>query len=268
MQRVLWSVVAVTAAVAIAGCQKAKGGGTPAATAPTTDEQKALYALGLSMGRQVAIFSLTPEELEFVKAGLETQVKGTEPAVDFKAYGPKLQEMARARAEARTTKEKEKSKAFLEKAAKEPGATASSSGLIFTSIAEGTGPSPTAADTVKVHYRGTLSDGKEFDSSYSRNAPAQFPLGGVIPCWREGLQKMKVGGKAHIVCPPELAYGDRGSGGAIPGGAALSFDVELLEIAAAPAAPAPAAAQIPAQATSPHQAQMKAAQQDNKPRPQ
>ena len=105
------------------------------------------------------------------------------------------------------------------------------SGLVYTSVVEGKGVSPTAADTVKVHYRGTLADGKEFDSSYSRKAPATFPLGRVIPCWTEGVQKMKVGGKAQLLCPPAIAYGERGAGnGAIPPNATLRFEVELLEI--------------------------------------
>jgi len=91
-------------------------------------------------------------------------------------------------------------------------------------------PSPTAADTVKVNYRGTLVDGTEFDSSYKRNAPATFPLRRVIPCWTQGVQRMKVGGKAELVCPPELAYGDRGAGGLIPPHATLRFEIELLEI--------------------------------------
>ena len=105
------------------------------------------------------------------------------------------------------------------------------SGLVYTTVVEGKGASPTAADTVKVHYRGTFPDGKEFDSSYSRNAPATFPLGRVIPCWTEGVQKMKVGGKARLVCPPAIAYGERGAGnGAIPPNATLHFEVELLEI--------------------------------------
>jgi len=109
-------------------------------------------------------------------------------------------------------------------------ATALSPGLIYKSLREGTGPSPTAADTVKVHYRGTLVDGTEFDSSYQRNAPAVFPLGRVIKCWTEGVQRMKVGGKAELVCPPELAYGTRGAGSAVPPNATLRFEVELLEI--------------------------------------
>jgi FKBP-type peptidyl-prolyl cis-trans isomerase FkpA len=94
----------------------------------------------------------------------------------------------------------------------------------------GTGASPKASDTVKVNYRGTLLNGTEFDSSYKRNQPATFPLANVIPCWTEGVQKMKVGGKAHLVCPSGIAYGDRGSPPTIPGGATLIFEIELLEI--------------------------------------
>ena len=102
--------------------------------------------------------------------------------------------------------------------------------LAYRSLREGKGSSPTAADTVKVHYRGTLMDGTEFDSSYKRSEPATFPLGRVIRCWTQGVQRMKVGGKAELVCPPELAYGDRGAGGVIPPGATLKFEIELLEI--------------------------------------
>ena len=115
-------------------------------------------------------------------------------------------------------------------AAKEPGATVTPSGLVYRSLTEGKGASPSAADTVKVHYRGTLANGTEFDSSYKRNAPAQFPLSGVIPCWTEGVQHMKVGGKARLTCPPAIAYGERGAGGVIPPNATLQFEVELLAI--------------------------------------
>ena len=116
--------------------------------------------------------------------------------------------------------------------AKEQGAVVTPTGLVYRSLKDGEGASPTAADTVKVHYRGTLPDGKEFDSSYKRNAPAQFPLGGVIKCWTEGVQKMKVGGKAKLTCPASIAYGERGAGGGlIPPNATLLFEVELLEIA-------------------------------------
>jgi FKBP-type peptidyl-prolyl cis-trans isomerase FkpA len=104
------------------------------------------------------------------------------------------------------------------------------SGLIYKELKAGSGPSPAASDTVKVNYRGTFTDGKEFDSSYSRNQPAEFPLSNVIRCWTEGVQKMKVGGKARLVCPSDIAYGDQGRGG-IPGGATLVFEIELLSIA-------------------------------------
>ena len=116
-------------------------------------------------------------------------------------------------------------------AAKEKGAIVTPTGLVYVSLREGRGASPTAADVVKVHYRGTLANGTEFDSSYKRNEPAQFPLGGVIPCWTEGVQRMKVGGKAKLVCPAAIAYGQRGAGGVIPPNATLQFEVELLEIA-------------------------------------
>ena len=116
------------------------------------------------------------------------------------------------------------------KSAKEPGAVVSESGLVYRSLKEGQGPSPQATDTVRVHYRGTLPDGREFDSSYSRGQPAEFPLNRVIRCWTEGVQKLKVGGKAKLTCPPAIAYGDRGAGGVIPPGATLLFEVELLGI--------------------------------------
>jgi FKBP-type peptidyl-prolyl cis-trans isomerase FkpA len=121
-------------------------------------------------------------------------------------------------------------KAYLDKAAAQPGAVRTDSGLVYRELRAGSGESPKASDTVTVHYRGTLVDGTEFDSSYKRNEPAQFPLSQVIPCWTEGVQKMKVGGKSELVCPASIAYGDRGSPPVIPGGATLIFEVELLKI--------------------------------------
>ena len=115
-------------------------------------------------------------------------------------------------------------------AAQEPGAQVTASGMVYRSLKDGTGASPKAADTVRVHYRGTLPDGKEFDSSYKRNESIEFPLSRVIPCWTEGVQLMKVGGKAKLTCPPATAYGDRGAGGVIPPKATLLFEVELLAI--------------------------------------
>ena len=110
------------------------------------------------------------------------------------------------------------------------GKTTLPSGIVYESLKDGAGESPKATDTVRVHYRGTFPDGKEFDSSYSRGEPTEFPLNGVIPCWTEGVQKMKVGGKAKLTCPPAIAYGARGAGGVIPPNATLNFEVELISV--------------------------------------
>ncbi len=118
----------------------------------------------------------------------------------------------------------------IDKAAKEKGAVKTASGMVYRALKEGSGKSPTASSVVEVNYRGTLTNGTEFDSSYKRNQSIKFPLTGVIPCWTEGVQKMKVGGKAQLVCPPELAYGARGAGRAVPPNATLIFEVELLDV--------------------------------------
>jgi FKBP-type peptidyl-prolyl cis-trans isomerase FkpA/FKBP-type peptidyl-prolyl cis-trans isomerase FklB len=208
-------------------------GATPALAADpelTTDEQKTLYALGLFVSQNLASFNLTPAELDLVTAGMVDGVLHRDKKVDLQAYAPKIQELHTARAGAAAAAEKQAGQAFVQKAAAEPGAKKTASGLIITTIKEGTGPSPTATDKVKVHYQGTLTDGTVFDSSIQRNSPVTFPLNGVIPCWTEALQLMKVGGKSRLVCPSNLAYGDRGAPPKIKPGATLVFEVELLEI--------------------------------------
>ena len=119
----------------------------------------------------------------------------------------------------------------LARAAAEKGAVVTDSGLVFRSLTEGKGAAPAATDTVRVHYRGTFPDGREFDNSYKRGEPASFPLNRVIKCWTEGLQRMKVGGKAKLTCPPGIAYGERGAGADVPPNATLHFEVELLGVA-------------------------------------
>ncbi|HEY7724035.1 MAG TPA: FKBP-type peptidyl-prolyl cis-trans isomerase [Anaeromyxobacteraceae bacterium] len=197
---------------------------------PKSEEQKTLYALGLALAREVGVFALSPAEFEMVRKGLTDGVTGNKPAVDLDEYNPKIQALAGARRKATGEKLAAASKDFADKAAREKGAERTESGLVYLSLKGGTGASPAAADTVKVHYRGTLVDGKEFDSSYRRGQPAEFPLGNVIKCWTEGVQKMKAGGKARLVCPPSIAYGERGMGGAIPPNATLVFEIELLDI--------------------------------------
>lgn len=188
-----------------------------------TEEQKTLYAVGLAIARDVAPFGLSHAELEIVKQGLTDAVTGKKPAVDLQAYGPKIQELEKKRSAALA-------QGYLDKASQEKGVVKSDSGLLFTSLREGTGASPKETDTVKVHYRGTLTNGTEFDSSYRRDQPAEFPLNQVIKCWTEGVQKMKVGGKAKLVCPAAIAYGPGGRPPVIPPNAVLVFEVELLDI--------------------------------------
>jgi FKBP-type peptidyl-prolyl cis-trans isomerase FkpA len=207
--------------------------GAPKSAAPAlaTDDEKAIYALGLSMYRSLSQFDLSPAELEIVKRALSDAAAG-KPALDMNAWTPKIGALSGARSARVAGKQKAASGAYLAKAAAEPGAIKTDSGLIYRQLKAGAGASPKASDTVKVNYRGTLTNGTEFDSSYKRNEPAQFPLTGVIKCWTEGVQKMKVGGKAQLVCPSDLAYGDRGNP-SIPGGATLIFEIELLDIVAA-----------------------------------
>jgi FKBP-type peptidyl-prolyl cis-trans isomerase FkpA len=195
---------------------------------PMTDEEKTVYALGLSMYRSLGQFDLSTEESTILKKALTDAAAG-KPAIELETWGPKIQALASARAARVAEKQKAMSAAFLAKAAAEPGALKTESGMVYRELRPGTGASPNATDTVKVNYRGTLVDGTEFDSSYKRGEPAQFPLNGVIKCWTEGVQKMKIGGKSQLVCPADLAYGDGGRPG-IPGGATLVFEIELLQI--------------------------------------
>jgi len=195
-----------------------------------TDDQKTLYTLGAILGRNISIFDLKPTEVKYVSEGLRDAVLNKTPKVDLDAYQPKVGALAAQRQAVASAQEKKKGGAFAAKAAKEQGASVSPSGLIYTPVQPGTGASPKATDTVRVHYQGSLIDGKVFDSSIKRGEPAEFPLNAVIPCWTEGLQKMKVGGKAKLVCPSDIAYGDRGHPPQIPGGATLVFEVQLLDI--------------------------------------
>jgi FKBP-type peptidyl-prolyl cis-trans isomerase FkpA len=196
-----------------------------------TDEEKTVYSLGLTIYRSLGQFALSPAEIELVKRAI-SDAAANKPAVDLNTWGPKIQAFGAARQAGVMEREKAASKAYLEKAAGEPGAVKTDSGLIYRELTPGTGDSPKASDTVKVNYRGTFVNGTEFDSSYKRNEPAEFPLNGVIKCWTEGVQKMKVGGKSRLVCPSDIAYGDGGRQG-IPGGATLVFEIELLSIGAA-----------------------------------
>ena len=216
--------------LAAGGCA-AEGTPAPAASpTPTTDEQKTFYALGLVISRNLGPFTLTAEELAFVQAGITDGVTGQPPKADLQAFSPKIQELARARIAATVAAEQKAGEAFLAAAAAEPGAITTPSGLVYREITPGTGESPQQTGKVRVHYTGRLRDGTVFDSSVERGTPEEMVLNQVIPCWTEGLLKMKVGGKSKITCPATSAYGDRGLVPKIKPGAAISLDVELLEI--------------------------------------
>jgi FKBP-type peptidyl-prolyl cis-trans isomerase len=193
------------------------------------DDKKTLYGVGLAVAKSLEPFALTPAELDQVVKGIRDGVTGKakEKPED---YQPQVQALVQARLAKAADKEKQRGAGVLEAAAKEKGAIKTPSGSVVIPIKEGTGPSPAETDKVKVHYTGKLVDGKVFDSSVQRGQPAEFPLNQVIKCWTEGLQKMKVGGKAKLVCPATAAYGEQGRPPVIPGNAVLTFEVELLEI--------------------------------------
>ncbi|GIW40988.1 MAG: peptidyl-prolyl cis-trans isomerase [Candidatus Binatia bacterium] len=195
-----------------------------------TEEQKTIYALGLAVAQSLARYDLSPEELEIVEKAIEDSLLRGKTELDLRSYRLDIQKLAHSRQARVAEREKAAGAEFLAKAAAEKGAKKLPSGLVYREIRPGTGKSPGPTDKVKVHYHGTLRDGTVFDSSVERGEPAVFALNRVIPCWTEGLQLMKVGGKSRLVCPPEIAYGDRGSPPRIPPGATLSFEVELLDI--------------------------------------
>ena len=210
---------------------------------PKTEEQKDFYALGVGINSQLSVFNMSPEELKYVQQGMSDASAGKKMAIDLKASMQKLGELANARMAKAAEKQKALAKPFLEKAAAEKGAQKTASGLIYKEIKAGTGAQPKTTDIVKIHYAGTFADGKEFENTIKRDHPMEIPLNRIFPCWTEGIGMMKVGGKAKLVCPSDIAYGDRGFPPVIPGGAALVFEVELLDVKAgkAPLSMAPPA---------------------------
>ena len=220
-------VVAACSSASVPGADSASSGAT--GSVPETEDQKVLNALGQALGRNVVDAGLSEAELAFVQRGLRDAALGLDALVDLNEYGPKMQAFMEARAAGAAEGELVLAAAFLDEQAGVAGAERTESGIVVQEITAGTGASPLAADTVQVHYHGTLRDGTVFDSSVDRGEPATFPLTGVIPCWTEGMQRIAVGGKSRLVCPPDLAYGPQGRPG-IPGNAALVFEVELLDI--------------------------------------
>jgi FKBP-type peptidyl-prolyl cis-trans isomerase len=192
-----------------------------------TEEQKTAYALGLRLAEGLRSYGLSPEETDLLLAGFQDGIGRGEPRLVLDEWRQRVDAMARDRLQAAQL---EAGRQALERAAGEPGAVRTESGLVIVEEKAGEGESPMPDQTVRVHYHGTLPDGSVFDSSVERGRPATFPLQRVIPCWQELLQKMKVGGKSRVTCPAATAYGDRGFPPRIPPGATLQFEIELVEI--------------------------------------
>ena len=202
----------------------------------TTDDQKTLYALGLALAQNLTRLDLQESELAYVVQGMQDAVLKRPEQVSLAEWAPKLQALGEKRFAAAAEREQATANAYLAKRAGEAGATRTESGIVVLSRTEGTGPSPTRTDTVRVNYEGTLPDGTVFDSSIQRGQPASFALDRVIQCWTEIVQTMKVGGKVKVICPPNLAYGPQGRQG-IPPNSPLVFDIHLLGIGEATATP-------------------------------
>ena len=219
------------------GCQGTQTTDPPAETAPqasapgqTTEADKTVYALGAVLGKDIPDLQLDEGQLKTLKRGFSDAAGGSDLEADPQEYRQKIQEFVQSRATAAAAAEKARSQDFLRQAAAAEGAVTTESGLVLRTLTAGSGASPAATDAVKVHYVGKLIDGTEFDSSRKRGQPAEFRLDQVVACWGEGLQKMKVGGTAQLVCPSSIAYGDSGRPPVIKPGATLVFEVELLDI--------------------------------------
>lgn len=229
-------VFAVTALflLSIVGCAggDATSNDEAAATddALATDEHKMLYALGAAVATQLEGFDLDEADLAIVQSGLTDKITDQDLAVELEEWGPRIAELAESRQTRLSEKEKARGEAFMAEQEARDGADKLDSGMIFFEVAEGDGATPGPTDTVTIEYEGRFVDGEVFDSSERAGQPGTFALNGVVACFGEGLQRMKVGGKAQLVCPPEVGYGEQGFPPTIPPNATLVFDVELLEV--------------------------------------
>ncbi len=208
-----------------------------------SEKEKVGYMIGMSMGRNLTNIKDEIDMETLVKALKDTVGGGKMLMTDQQAmqvsevFGQQMQTKMAAKRDEEGKKNTAEGQKFLAENGKKPGIKTTESGLQYQVLRAGSGAKPTASDTVRVHYRGTLINGKEFDSSYKRNEPAEFPLGGVIPGWTEGVALMPVGSKYKMWIPSALGYGEAGGGAEIPPNATLIFEVELLDIVKADAKP-------------------------------
>jgi len=225
MKHTFWVIVPAVLLCIFSGCKAKSKTSFP----EETFSKEASYALGMNVGASLKNDNLYPDMEEFVQGIKDVLNNAKLRYSDEQAYQV-FSEAYMSLAEKRDEKSRQAENDFLTENSKRPGITVTGSGLQYEVISEGYGPKPTAADKVKVHYEGTLTDGTVFDSSYERGEPIEFPLGGVIPGWTEGLQLMSVGSKYRLIIPSNLAYGSQGAGQEIPPYSTLVFQVELLDI--------------------------------------
>jgi FKBP-type peptidyl-prolyl cis-trans isomerase len=227
-------VPAVALALLAAACQPDASSSKQAPAPEMTEDQKAIYALGVVTGQRVSVetaqLRMTGQELAAFQRGFNDGMMGKKPVILVSDYEDRFAELAQARLQASANQAQREGAEAIAAAIEEKGAIRTDSGLVFKQLRPGKGIRPKATDTVRVQYQGTLPDGTVFDSSLQRDEPSEFSLARVIPCWVEGLQLMQVGEKAKLVCPPSLAYGSTGASGKIPPDATLLFEVELLGI--------------------------------------
>lgn len=226
-------------------------GAAAKAGAADADQDKALYALGVLLSHNLDTFQLSEAEFAHVKTGIVDGFHKKADAAAAEASLPQIQALQKTRVAALSQREKQAGQAYLDKAVSAPGATKTASGLLYIPVAAGNGASPTRTDKVKVNYEGRLIDGTVFDSSAQHGQAATLQVGSIIPCWTEALQLMKVGGKSRIICPANLAYGDRGAPPKIMPGATLQFEIELVSIEPAAPAAVPGAPEAPGVPPSP-----------------
>jgi len=207
----------------------ADGDDTAAATTMNNDDEKTLYALGFALSTQLQGITFEGNDLKQIQNGLADGLAGNTPAVTMETYGPMIQTMIASRVEQMATVEAEKGASYVAEAAATPGAIKLNSGGVYVESSPGEGAQPAATDRVKIHYHGTLVDGTVFDSSVDKGVPAEFNVNEVVPCFSEGVQQLKVGAKAKLVCPSLSAY-PQGRPPLIKPGAVIQFEVELLEI--------------------------------------
>jgi len=242
------TVPSVATPQAAAGAPLSKARQQSAPASPSTRTMPAhpeLYALGALLSRNLEGFQLSEAEFAAVRAGFTDGFHHRPSTETAQSQVPQIQALQHTRVMAAAQHEEQVGRTYADHMLARAGARKTSSGIVYVPAVEGSGAAPSVSDQVTVHYTGKLIDGTVFDSSVQRGQPATFALTGVIPCWTEALQLMKVGGKAQVVCPSELAYGERGAGAQIKPGATLDFEIELLNIvpaasgAVAPEEPSP-----------------------------